>query len=115
VDLDVTVTAMVGFFVSCYCVLFSVSDLVYPQTPIWATTTLLQTSDGRLPRNEHNAGLVAATALGWRVLDRHGMTRALHRDMLKYRMNFGRVYVDNVHFNPFVTDEFNNVLLNMLC
>jgi hypothetical protein len=35
--------------------------------------------------------------------------------MLKYRMNFGRVYVDNVHFNPFVTDEFNNVLLNMLC
>ncbi|MFN9940292.1 MAG: hypothetical protein ACK56I_12545, partial [bacterium] len=82
---------------------------------IWATTTLTQTSDGKLPRNEHNAGLSAAKALGWRILDRNGMTRALQRDILKQKVSFGRVYVDNVHFNPFVTDEFNNVLLNMLC
>ena len=58
---------------------------------------------------------MAARALGWRVLDRYGISAELLKYAESINVSADAVMPDRVHFVPFVNDEFNNVLLNMVC
>ena len=58
----------------------------------------------------------AARQLGWRILDRNSMARRLWWHAYKQPHPVGKdaIMVDPVHYLPYVNDEFNNVLLNVL-
>jgi hypothetical protein len=94
-------------------------DVGAPQKPIWATTTELNPAtrkDGiQSAKEQKGTGLLAAKQLSWRVLDRYGIKESLLEAYSSLGKTQGYVYVDFMHFVPFINDEFNNVLLNMLC
>jgi hypothetical protein len=87
------------------------------KVPIWATTTLNQHGKGAAPPRDGLLGApyLAALQLGWRVLDRHGMTVALKRHLQDVGLPLEFGWADQLHFRPFVYEEFNNMLLNILC
>lgn len=92
-----------------------------PQELIWSTTTRNKGSPVHKESNSsytdqfYGAGYVAARALGLPILDRTGITTQLLNYLSKNNISKNAVMPDDVHFSPFVNDEFNNVLLNMLC
>ena len=85
--------------------------------PIWATTTASKSLQDRAPPRDGMLGstYLAARDMQWRILDRYGISEALkdHFAAVELPREFG--WVDALHFRPFVYQEFNNVLLNMLC
>ena len=85
--------------------------------PIWATTTASKSPQDRAPPRDGMLGstYLAARDMQWRILDRYGISESLkrHHDEVELPREFG--WVDALHFRPFVYEEFNNVLLNMLC
>jgi hypothetical protein len=96
---------------------FSFDSFLPVQVPIWATTTQ------KLPReNQYQSedelrgtGYEAAKQLGWRIFDRGGIALSLVQAALALKFRSSNVMTDSVHYVPYVNDEFNNVLLNMLC
>lgn len=92
------------------------------QKPIWATTTeLVPPTAFKGPAatvsesDRKGTGLLAAKQLGWRILDRYGIKQSLLEAYHKLGKTYSYVYVDFVHFVPHINDEFNNVLLNLIC
>jgi hypothetical protein len=88
--------------------------------PIWITSTpvLNNARDKERmldPSRQVTPGYLAAQALGWDILDRCGIATSLIVHALERGITLQQVYNDRVHFHPFVSQEFNNVLLNMLC
>jgi hypothetical protein len=86
--------------------------------PIWMTTTITETlRPERLSESspEDSPGYVAARSVGWPVLDRYGMVMSLVQLSDSLNLPRRQVFMDNAHFYPWATQEFNNVLLNMLC
>jgi hypothetical protein len=86
--------------------------------PIWMTTTIAETiRPERLSEisPDESPGYVAARTLGWPILDRYGMAISLVQLADSLNLHRKQVFMDNVHYYPWATQEFNNVLLNMLC
>ena len=63
---------------------------------------------------QYGSGYLAARSLGWRVLDRNSMARLLWAASDADGLTV-HAMVDPMHYIPFANDEFNNVLLNMVC
>lgn len=94
------------------------------QTPIWATNTrgkrdrypdVAGDAPVHYPEEWYGAGYQAARALQWRILDRSGITTQLRNYRQSIGLSRDAVMTDDYHYMPFVNDEFNNVLLNMIC
>ena len=85
-------------------------------SPIWLGSTLPRGANFKdLNKFRIDAGYHAAKELGMRILDRTGMSQALGHYRYQHDLAPEAMWVDRVHFRPFVSREFNNVLLNMLC
>lgn len=88
--------------------------------PIWMATTVYETvQDVQLYNDTYLHDIIgykAARILGWPILDRYGMVTSLVK-YANYTLGIQRnmYYMDRIHFYPWVTREFDNVLLNMLC
>ncbi len=90
--------------------------------PIWQTTTeRLSYDDGSTALRSGGHGTEAAVAAGWDVVDRRALTTKLYPKMWALpckpdgSTQHSYAWSDNLHFQPYVYTEFNNVLLNKLC
>jgi hypothetical protein len=88
--------------------------------PIWITSTPVMNNardKERMmdPSRQITPGYLAAVQLGWNILDRCGIATSLIVKALERGIAVEHLYKDRVHYHPFVSQEFNNVLLNMLC
>ncbi len=82
------------------------------KTPIWKTSCV---NYGH-PFPDKEFGTQAAQQLGYRVFDRKALTRALKRDQEALGYAHGELgFVDDVHLQPYVNAEMNNLLLNFIC
>jgi hypothetical protein len=86
-------------------------------TPVWMTTTATQADYFNNPMQpvETSLGYKAAKQLGWSIFDRYGMTWRLAQQVTARVAQPLAAWVDRVHFKPYVSNEFGNVVLNMLC
>jgi hypothetical protein len=87
------------------------------QRPIWATSTRTLTPKKSIKSREDllGTGYEAAKQLGWRIFDRGGMASSLTAKAKSLGFSRDAVMTDRLHYFPYANDEFNNVLLNMLC
>lgn len=84
--------------------------------PIWMTTTRPKYTVGT-SYNGEDSGYLAAMQLGWPILDRYGITKALAKYAWQpeHDMSFLDIYKDRVHVWNYVSREFVRVMLAMLC
>lgn len=87
---------------------------------IWATTPVHipnpPYNDGNCAHITFGNGFQAAYTLGWRMLDRYGITAALKTSLEGMGISFQAAAMrDETHAWPFVQNEITNVLLNELC
>lgn len=85
--------------------------------PVWITTTaVLHVKSGEYEgRTREDAGYIAARRLGWPILDKFSITLALAKWADDAEANRGEIWMDRVHFYPYVTEVMSDVTLNMLC
>lgn len=87
------------------------------RNPIWMTTTANRNRVFKSPPTGTNEdiGYLAARQLGFHVLDRYGISASLGYFLDSRSLPKSLAWIDNVHFRPYVSQQFNNALLNMLC
>lgn len=84
---------------------------------MWATRSLIRDDLHDAPDHHYylGAAYAAARQLGWKILDRHGLTKRLHEFSKEMGISPGSVMTDRMHYYPFLNDEMNNLLLSMVC
>lgn len=80
-----------------------------PAFVLFKTTTLPQAHEER-HKNYHAKEVSAAKGASLNITDVYAVTQAIHDANLSTY-----AYVDNGHFQPFVYEQFNDLLLNQLC